>query len=187
MTATLRNLVGFAYSVQDFQISGGPAWSDSAHYDITAKMDSAASPDQVRLMLQSLLQDRFNLRFHRAIRSRPGYALVIDKNGPKFVESKNPGPGLGLGRGHLIGLGANTEMLAKALSSQLESPIVDKTGLKALYNFTLTWTPDDQTADSTGPSVFSALREQIGLKLVPVKNVPVEVLVIDHVERPSEN
>jgi uncharacterized protein (TIGR03435 family) len=187
MTATLRDLVEFAYHTHDFQISGGPAWSASVHYEIAAKMDPSATPDQVRSMLQSLLQERFHLGFHRATKNRSGYALVIDKNGPKFVERKNPGLGLGMGRGHLTGLGASMEMLANELSSQLESPIVNQTGLNGIYNFTLTWTPDELTSDAAGPSVFSALKEQMGLKLVQVKEVPVEELIIDHVERPSEN
>ena len=187
MTAPLRKLIGFAYHIQDFQISGGPTWSASDPYDITAKMNPAANPDQVRFMLQSLLEDRFHLKLHRAIQKQTGYALVLDKNGPKLVESKEDGLGLGLGRGHLTGMGASTEMLANELSSQLESPVADRTGLKGFYNFKLTWTPDDQTTDASGLSIFSALREQIGLKLVPVRDVSVDMVVIDHIERPSEN
>lgn len=187
MTATLRDLVGFAYQVKDFQISGGPAWSGTVHYEVSAKMPPAATPAQVRSMLQSLLQERFHLGVHRATKNHSGYALVLDKNGPKFVERKTPGLGLGLGQGHLTGLGASMEMLADELSSQLESPIIDKTGLKGVYNFKLTWTPDELTSDAAEPSVFSALREQMGLKLLPVKDVPVEELVIDHLEGPSEN
>jgi uncharacterized protein (TIGR03435 family) len=77
--------------------------------------------------------------------------------------------------------------LAKELSSQMEAPIADRTGLKALYDFALVWSPDDQAADSSGPSVFSAIREQLGLRLDPVKDVPVEFFVIDSVNKPSEN
>ena len=187
MTATVRNLVGFAYSLRDFQISGGPAWSGSAAYNISATMPAPTTVDRAKLMLQNLLADRFHLSFHRITKKQSGYALVVDKNGPKLTESKNPGPGLGLGRGNLNGRGANMGQLAKELSSQMESPIADRTRLTALYDFTLKWTPDVEAGDSSGPSVFTALREQLGLRLDAVKNVPVDILVIDAVEKPTEN
>jgi uncharacterized protein (TIGR03435 family) len=187
LTATVRDLVAFAYGVLNFQISGGPGWASTTHYNISAKMDASATPDQLRPMLQALLADRFGLRFHRVTRNRSGYALTLDKNGPKLTESKNPGPGLGLGRGHLNGRGANMRLLAGELSSQLETPIANRTKLTALYDFTLTWTPDTQIDDGSAPSLATALREQLGLRLDPVKNVPVEFFVIDQVEQPSAN
>ena len=187
MTATVRNLVAFAYSIRDFQISGGPAWSGSTAYNVSATMPAPATADRAKLMLQSLLADRFHLKFHRITKKQAGYALVIDKNGPKLTESKNPGPGLGLGRGNLNGRGANMRILAGQLSSQLESPIADRTGLTALYDFTLKWTPDVEADDSSGPSIFTAIREQLGLRLDAVKNVPVDILVIDAIEKPTEN
>jgi uncharacterized protein (TIGR03435 family) len=189
MTATVRNLMSYAYGIRDFQITGGPDWASSVAYNISAKMGTApgARLDPSKLMLQNLLADRFGLKFHRITKKRSGYALLIDKSGPKLIESKNPGPGLGLGRGHLNGRGADMHQLAKELSSQMEAPIADRTGLKALYDFALVWSPDDQAADSSGPSVFSAIREQLGLRLDPVKDVPVEFFVIDSVNKPSEN
>jgi uncharacterized protein (TIGR03435 family) len=188
MAATIRNLVGFAYGIRDFQISGGPGWSATAAYNIDAKMDAAAPPNQVRQMMQSLLADRFNLQFHRVTQNRAGYALMIDSNGSKLVESKNPGPGLASGfKDRMIARGTNMELLAQAFSSRLESPVTDRTELNAIYDFTLTWTPDEAAADSLGPSMFTALREQLGLRLEPAKNIPVDTLVIDHVDKPSEN
>ena len=187
MTATVRNLVAFAYSIRDFQISGGPAWSGSAAYNVSATMRPGATPTESKLMLQNLLADRFHLKFHRITKKRSGYALVIDKNGPKLTESKNPGPGLGLGRGNLNGRGADMGQLAKELSSQLESPIADRTRLTALYDFTLKWTSDVEAGDSSGSSIFTAIRDQLGLRLDAVKNVPVDILVIDAVEKPTEN
>ncbi len=187
LTATLRNLVSYAYGIRDFQIAGGPAWASSVGYNISAKLDAAAGHDQARAMMQTLLADRFGLKFHRVTKDRPGYALVIDKSGPKLVESKKPGPGLGLGKGNLNGRGADMRTLSRELSSQMEAPIADRTGLKALYDFTLVWSPDIQAADVSGPSLFSALKEQLGLRLDAVKNVPVEFFVIDDVNRPSEN
>lgn len=189
LTATVRNLMSYAYGIRDFQITGGPDWASSVAYNISAKMGTApgARPDPSKLMVQTLLADRFGLKFHRMAKERSGYALVIDKSGPKLIESKNPGPGLGLGRGRLNGRGADMPTLAKELSSQLEAPIADRTGLKALYDFALVWSPDDQAADSSGPSVFSAIREQLGLRLDPLKDVPVEFFVIDSLNKPSEN
>ena len=187
LTATVRNLVSFAYGIRDFQITGGPAWASSTGYNISAKLDAAAGRDQARAMMQTLLADRFGLKFHRVTKNRPGYALAIDKSGPKLVERKTPGPGLGLGKGHLNGLGADMRTLSRELSSQMEAPIADRTGLKALYDFTLVWSPDIQAADAAGPSLFSALKEQLGLRLDAVKKVPVEFFVIDRVNKPSEN
>ncbi|HVW11742.1 MAG TPA: M56 family metallopeptidase [Bryobacteraceae bacterium] len=186
LTASVRNLIAFAYGVLDFQISGGPNWASTTHYSISAKMTSPGTPDKPRMMLQSLLTDRFGLRFHRVTRSRSGYALLIDKSGPKLLESKNPGPGLGFGRGNLNGRGAEMRQVAHQLSAQLEVPIADRTGLTALYDFTLKWSPDTQN-DPELPSLSTALRDQLGLRLEPVKNVPVEYFVIDHVEQPSAN
>jgi len=187
LTATVRDLVAFAYGVLNFQISGGPGWASATHYNISAKMDAPGAPDKPKLMLQTLLADRFGLRFHRLTRNHSGYALVVDRNGPKLTESTNPGPGLGLGRGHLNGRGANMRLLTRELSSQLETPIADRTKLTALYDFTLTWTPDTQLDDGSAPSLSTALREQLGLRLEPVKNVPVESFVIDSVHQPSPN
>jgi uncharacterized protein (TIGR03435 family) len=187
LTASVRDLVAFAYGVLNFQISGGPGWASTTHYNISAKMDAAATPPQLRQMMQTLLADRFGLRFHRLTRNHAGYALLVDKNGPKFSESKNPGPGLGLGRGRSFGRGAQMIQLAKQLSSEMEVPIADRTKLTALYDFTLTWSPGPQEDETLGPSISTALKEQMGLRLEPVKNVPVEYFVIDSVHPPSAN
>jgi uncharacterized protein (TIGR03435 family) len=187
MTATVRNLVSYAYGIRDFQISGGPAWASSTGYNISAKMAGTSGPEQSKLMMQSLLADRFGLKFHRITKNRSGYALVVDKGGPKLIESKNPGPGLGLSKGRPNGRGADMRTLAKELSSQLEIPIADRTNLTALYDFTLTWAPDLQGADASEASVFTAIREQLGLRLDAVKNIAVEFFVIDGVSKPSEN
>jgi uncharacterized protein (TIGR03435 family) len=187
LTATLRNLISFAYGIRDFQISGGSAWASSVRYNISAKMSPSAATSQARLMMQTLLADRFGLALHRVTRNRPGYALAVDRAGPKLTESAKPGPGLGLGTGHLNGRGADMLTLARELSSQIEAPITDRTGLKALYDFTLSWSPNLESPDAAGPSLFTALKEQLGLRLEPVKNVPVEFFVIDRAHKPTEN
>jgi uncharacterized protein (TIGR03435 family) len=178
-------------------------------------------------ILQALLADRFKLTFHREMKEFQLYALVIAKNGPKLHEAKlgDTYPdgikgldGLGgpdrvrLGRGLLVGQGISIAFLVSELSGDSEllgqrlgRPVIDKTGLKGKYDFTLKWTPNENEAqmftgaegdpqpiggappaESSGPSIFSAIQEQLGLKLEPQRG-PIEVLVIDHVERPSEN
>jgi len=174
-------------------------------------------PDQRKAarqhMLQVLLEDRFKLTIHRESADRPVYALVIARHGPKLHEAK-PGDtypnglkgvhgasGLlfmgGIG-GPLTAQGASMENLSRLLSLQLRRPVIDKTGLTGNYDFTLKWAPDQNTpmfngagndsvpSDSSGPSIFTAVQEQLGLKLESQKG-PVEMIVIDHVEKPSEN
>ncbi len=228
---TLQMLVRVAYDVEDNQISGGPAWLNSDHYDINAKMDSATadalhklSEDQGKLerqrMLQALLADRFKLTVQHETKELSMYALVVAKSGPKLQEAKPDdtypngvkGPdGVGrpgmmrMGRGEVTGQGLPMTALAKLLTTQLGRTVVDKTGLTGKYDFKLQWTPDESegamfkgpgtgpqgtasppASDTSGPSIFTAIQEQLGLKLESQKG-PVEVLVIDRVEKPSEN
>jgi uncharacterized protein (TIGR03435 family) len=229
---TVKKLVEMAYGVQySWLIQGAPSWLNSETFDIQAKADSAVnselgklSPDAGGLvkhrMLQALLVDRFKLTLHRETRDLPVFALVIAKNGPKLQESK-PGdtfpngvkvPGgplsprsIRFGPGQLAGHGIPVASLVDLLSQRLGRTVVDKTGLKGIYDFTLQWMPDqgppampmgpedgkpatDNPAppESSGPSLFTAIQEQLGLKLESTK-APVDVLVIDHIERPSEN
>ncbi len=229
---TTKFLIEYAYNVKDPQISGGPGWINSERYDVEAKVSDAfadqtrkLSPDerqeQLRLMMQSLLADRFKLTLRRETKELPVFALVVAKNGPKLQESKDvPGPDrlkgadelkgrrmAMMGRGQLNMTAAPTSLLADALSRQLGRNVVDKTGLKGNYDFTLKWTPDESqgrmfggpdggegpprgeaapATDASGPTIFTALQEQLGLKLESQKG-PVETLVIESVERPSEN
>ena len=226
---TLAMLIRTAYGVEENQISGGPSWLKSDHYDIDAKMDSPTADalhklaeDQGRLarqhMLQALLADRFKLAVHHDSKELSIYALVVAKNGPKLHEAKPgdtypngiKGPdGVGrggimrMGRGQLTGQALPLSALARLLTDQLGRTVVDKTGLPGNYDFTLQWTPDESqgamfrgpdtgpqgsapSADPSGPSLFTALQEQLGLKLESQKG-PVETYVIDHAEKPSEN
>lgn len=228
---TTKFLITFAYDVKEFQVSGGPSWINSERYDIDAKEEDSLveelqklPPDQrgeqIRLRAQSLLADRFKLTLHRETKELPVYALVVGKNGPKLQEAKpgdtypNGMKGLDgrahggmmrMGRGQLTGQAIPLASLATMLSQQLGRTVVDKTGLKGNYDFTLQWTPDQSQPamlmgpeggkpgtdnapppESSGPSIFTAIQEQLGLKLESQKG-PVEFLVIDHVEKPSEN
>jgi uncharacterized protein (TIGR03435 family) len=208
---TLQMLIRAAYGVQDYQISGAPNWLKSEKYDIEAKMNGSVADELQKLgldqrklkrnrMLQVLLAERFKLSLHSGTKELPVYALVIAKGGPKLHEGKHSV--MRLGKGELTSQGVGIALLARALSRQLSRPVLDKTGLMGYYEFTLHWTPDESQTfigfdgtiipdnapppDSSGLSVFAAVQEQLGLKLESQKG-PVEILVIDHVEKPSEN
>jgi bla regulator protein BlaR1 len=205
---TLQRLIAFAYDVEVFQVSGGPAWSNSERYDITAKKASdpvrRAKPDDDKLRVQVLLVDRFKLVIHRESKELPVYALVFGKNGSKLQIAKPHVGSSGVsGRGGSSGTqwtftDAPVSLLVHNLSQRLERPVVDRTGLSAHYDFKLEWTSDQSqpvlasresaigVPDSSGPSLFTALQEQLGLKLEAQKG-PVEIIVIDRADRPSEN
>lgn len=199
--ATLKFLLALAYDIREFQISGGPPWINSDRFDIAAKSEhggSESAPDDpqrmtdaqmkpslelVRQKLQALLADRFQLTLHHETKEEPTYALVIGKDGSKLQESQSTQNArhMVMGRGELYGDGAPFEMLVSNLSSQLGRPVIDRTGLTGHYDFKLQWAPD-----SNGPSIFTAIREQLGLRLESQRG-PVDFLVIDRVEKPSKN
>lgn len=199
-SATMKALIGFAWDVQDRDIAAGPSWIGSIVYHVEGKSESLLQQNalpQIRQMLQSLLADRFKLAIHRQTREEPVYELLVSRGGDKLKPStENQPPRLGNGRGRISGAAADTGMLARMLSGRLGRPVLDKTGLTGNYDFTLTWTPapgeagdgteDGPAADPGGPSIFSALQEQFGLKLESAKG-PVEILVVDHVEKPDAN
>ena len=195
----LTGLIMDAYHLNGrYQISGGPSWmdSDSDRFDIVANAPGVGTPtgDDVRRMLQSLLADRFQLKFHRETKERPVYALVAAKNGPKLKESapdKEFSTSVGGNRTVQLTMSkATMEQFAVQLSnSGLDRPVLDKTRLAGHYDITLNWIPEyagPAAPDSNGVNVFSAVQEQLGLRLEPQK-APVEILVIDHAEKPSEN
>lgn len=213
--ASLKNLISFAYGVRPFQISGGSQWVDTERYDIDARpstpdaktpMDPAKMSEERRKILEglkSLLADRFQLALHSETKEQPVYTLVVNKGGPKLHESKEPrGSIRKIGRGMLKGQAVRLEMLALSLSNELGRLVIDKTELSGKYDFELKWASSQapaaqlgappQTAefalaaDPDGPSIFTALQEQLGLRLESGKG-PVEVLVIDRAERPSKN
>jgi uncharacterized protein (TIGR03435 family) len=223
---TLKEMITLAYRVQPFQVSGGPAWLDSVHYNVTAKSETAPKMEDVPLMIQALLADRFQLALHHESKELPIYAIVLARKdgrlGPNLTESKEgsctpmdptkppppPKPGepplLGCG-GMMTGLdrlravGMRIDGL-ESLSRLLGRTVVDKTGLTGVYDMKAEWTLDDNqlaniTApgaprptppDNAGPSIFTAFQEQLGLKLESQKG-PVDVLVLDRAEKPSEN
>jgi uncharacterized protein (TIGR03435 family) len=199
----LATLVRSSYGIiMDEQIVGMPAWAQSERYDVEAKVDAdtaeawkkLAWPERLKQeqpMMRALLADRCNLKVHHETRLAPVYDLVIAKGGVKMKEAApDEGNSEGLGPGKMTAHAASIDSLVYGFSGLLGRLIVDKTGLgDKKFDFALTWTPDDRRAAdpaNAGPSLFTALEEQLGLKLVPAKG-PVEILVIDHMERPSAN
>ena len=243
---TLKMLIRNAYQLQEFQITGGPSWIGSDHFDIIAKIeatdaDSQAPPPQpgaipgqdptrLQLMLRTLLADRFKLQVHEETKDQPIYALVLARSdgrlGPSLKKSDvdcaalmaasrgrgmppPPAPGapmpcgIRMGFGTMAVGGATLANLATSLSMMVGRVVTDKTGLSGAYDMNLTWTPDQMPArppgapdgpprvngveiDPNGPSIFTAVQEQLGLKL-DAQRGPVNVLVIDRAEKPTEN
>jgi uncharacterized protein (TIGR03435 family) len=205
---TLRLLVTYAWDIRDHQLQGGPAWLDTEHYDILAKPESEIprTPEgsaKTKRLVQTMLVERFGLGYHRETKEMPVYALVTAKNGPKLADSPpDTQNSMMLGRGTLEGKHMKTSDLARMLSDQLGRTVVDKTGLTGDYDFTMKWVPDlgettgpkglpqeppkEVVQAPDGPSLFTAIQEQLGLKLEGRKG-PVEMFVIDRAEKPSEN
>ena len=197
-TIDLRFLLQVAYSVHFDQIVGGPKWMDGEEYTIVAAPPPGLPipPDRRSVnklteeRLRNLLEDRFQLKVHRETREMPIYELVIAKGGPKLKEEPQGPPGqfkLRLGAGAMItsGGGGKIGLLTTLLTNEFHRPVIDKTGLEGWYAFNLKFNPDE-SKPSDRPSLFTALQEQLGLKLEAKKGEG-EVLVIDRLERPSEN
>jgi uncharacterized protein (TIGR03435 family) len=201
----LRMLIMSAYDVKAFQISGGPDWISTDRWDIQAKVEGVEgrlTMPQQRPMLQALMADRFQLKIHKETREMPVYALLVDKKGTKLVEHTTGEVQVRSGNGMLSVKKHGMEWLAFWLAQQLGRVVIDQTNLKGEYDFQLEWTPDPgqggaesiglppemprPRAETTGPSIFTALQEQLGLHLVSQKG-PVEIVVIDSVEKPSAN
>jgi bla regulator protein blaR1 len=194
-------MIIFAYDVKDFQVSGGPGWANSETYDIVAKGDGNATRPQLRLMLQALLKDRFKLALRQETKDAPIYELVVAKGGLKIQEdTTSPRSRSGMtGPGKFIAQKTSLAMFAQFLGTLAGRPVVDNTGLASTYSFKLDWTPevgeggplgpaplDAVPPDSNRPSLFTALQEQLGLRLQSAKG-PVESLVIEKAEKPTEN
>jgi uncharacterized protein (TIGR03435 family) len=183
----LEGLLMDVYGVDGWQLVGGPVWRDTDPFEIIAKApgDAAPAPGQRRQMLQSLLEDRFKLRVHREMRAAPVYALLVAKNGPKLRKSTAADPSWSIGGNEMMFRKQTIESLAQRLSESagLGRPVLDKTALSGEWDFTLNFMPNPPL-DSNVPDVFTALQEQLGLKLESQK-AAVEHLIIDHAERPS--
>ncbi len=212
--ATLKQLISFAYGIRQDLISGIPGWADSAHFDVTAKVsdfDPTAfkklTREQREAMLRPLLTDRFHVAVHTEIKTLGVFNLVLTRDGPKFQKSPpptndpdHPTPpgqpgrgGISINNNDLTATAVPLSMLVEVLADQLNHTVIDKTGLTGVYDFKLKWTRDEDANNATDngaadhpPDLFTALQEQLGLKLDAAKG-PVETLVVDHAEQPSPN
>ncbi len=197
---SLKKVMLNAWGVPDDReyMIDGPAWLATEHFDINARFPADANLFQVRQMLQTLLAGRFQLALHRETRQLPTFTLTVARNGPKIHAAETPQGRTSTNAGRLEANGITIQKLADLLARMAGTPVVDATGLKGAFDFVLQWAPDETlrlpaepveggNAGSGGPSIFTALEEQLGLKLTGGKG-PVEVLVVDHVEKvPTEN
>jgi uncharacterized protein (TIGR03435 family) len=188
----LTGILQTAFKVDRLDLDA-PDWLDSERFDITAKVpDEKASLDERRQMLQALFIDRFGLAFHHETKIRAGFGLVVGRNGAKIQSVEDVGGHNNDNRpGKMERLRTTIGDFASSLAYMIKQPVVDETHMEGRYNVVLTYTPDPGSgvpaAASDGPSIFTAIEEQLGLKLEPRK-VPVDIFVVDHCQKmPTEN
>lgn len=200
---SLFTLIQLAYGVQNYQISGGPGWVRDARFDVTAKYEQAevdlpntegrgraAQQERLRSRVRNLLAERFQLKLREEMKDLPVYGLVIDKGGHKLKVSTSASSNINThnnnGTGKMTGAGVPVKSLSGALSSMLGRPVNDETGLSGLFEFEMNWSDNNAADAAAGPTIYSAIREQLGLRLDSKKG-PVVTYVIERAEKPSEN
>jgi uncharacterized protein (TIGR03435 family) len=181
---TLKRCIMDAFGVGPNQILGGPEWLDSDRYEIVAKAEQPVDDDGVLMaMLQTLLAERFKLAIHRASKAVQAFVLEVAKNGPKLERAGDGESTTGNGRGLIDAKTITMGRLAEVLSRQMDLPVVNHTGLEGIFNLKLEWTPEsakpvklgtDGAAIESGPSIYTAIQQQLGLRLRSQKT-PVEV------------
>lgn len=200
---SVNDLISYAWGLHARQIAGGPAWLDTEKFDIIAKpVVTEPNAQQLKEMVRNLLEERFQLTFHTEKNELSVYAIVVGKAGPKLTKTSDPGdlsslyfPAFGTMNARIASMSDLARTMQQAV---LDRPVVDQTGLRGRYDFTLTWTPDEFQFGAMGahipapsdqaraPDLFTAMQQQLGLKVESTKAV-VDVLVIDRIERASEN
>jgi uncharacterized protein (TIGR03435 family) len=203
---TLRLMMMVAYQMKAEQISGGPEWMNTDLFDMNAKAEKPSNADELHVMLQNLLAERFHLKFHRDTKELPVYVLSVDKGGHKLTphdaaSAGDPWIDQSVNRVVQVKMTARftpMEYFVWRLGQVLDRPVVDRTELRGGFDFDLAYTRElppglkegaflnGEPIDTSGPTIFAALKQQLGLKLEPQKG-PVGILVIDHVEKPVEN
>jgi uncharacterized protein (TIGR03435 family) len=195
---TLAALMQWAWEMPKNRILDAPPWFDTTRFDLQAKTDAetdrkirnlpaGTNADEKRRMVQAMLAERFGMQLHEETRTLPAYDLELAKGGSKLQPSQTTGTSVGTGRNHFNGSGLTSAIIAQQLSEIGGRVVLDKTDLPGRYDVKLEWTPDDATSgDNSAPSFFTAVQEQLGLKLLPAKE-PVKVIVIDHIEAASAN
>jgi uncharacterized protein (TIGR03435 family) len=202
INTTTAALIRFAYGVQTRQVSGGPSWIENDRFDVTGRPQAEGVPnnEQMRGLIKSLLVDRFKLAVHTEKRDLPAYLLTVGKQGHKLTQNTSNPNGLAstvrTGLGVISATNANMGHFAALLqSSVLDRPVVDRTGLPGRFDFMLNWTPDQSPSSAAPttppdpnapPGFFTAIQEQLGLR-IESQTAPVDVIVIDRIERPSDN
>ncbi len=189
--ASLKTLIVIAYCLIELRIKG-PAWLDTERYDIAARAPEGVSDSQLMPLLQSLLKDRFHLESHFETQEMSTYDMVVSKGGSKlkaFDPDHPPEVPRSYGQAVMVGIGA-TGQLADALARATGRPVVDKTGSEGRFGWMLNYTPfsgNANSANSTAPDIFTAIEQQLGLKLEPKKE-SLQILVVDRADRiPTEN
>lgn len=201
---TVKNMIQMSYGVHARQIMNAPSWMESERFDVQGVPDVEGQPNLVQFqeIVRKLLEDRFELKFHTEKRDMPRYVLAVAKGGPKMEPTKLPPDALPNERGTGDKTSRTLQMenvsmgeLAHNLQGALDRPVVDETGLKGKYDFTLKWLrqdapagadADSKDADSNLAPLFTAIQEELGLKIEPSKG-EVDVLVIERVDRPEAN
>jgi uncharacterized protein (TIGR03435 family) len=194
---SVMDILRTAYGMQKSQFVGLPDWVKTERYNVDGVADAAGTPDadQMHALMRKLLAERFGLKTHREQRQMDVYALTVAKGGPRMEPSKSapeamPGNAGGQDNGRQTRKYWNVSMadLAPMLQFNLDRPVVDQTGIKGRYDFTMKWTVDQEraTEPDAPPVLFTAIQEQIGLKLEATK-APADVLVVDAIQRPAAN
>jgi len=183
---TLKGLICSAYRVKDFQVSGGPKWIDGDRFDVNARAEGAANGPELQRMLQTLLADRFQLVFHHEGKIAPAYSMVLLKSGLKIkpVEGAT-GSNSHSTKGQLTVTGMTMPGLADFLTRRLGTPVIDLTETPGAYDFKLEWSIEGD-ANDVQSALFAALQQQLGVKLESRK-LPIDLIVVDRAEKPSEN
>jgi uncharacterized protein (TIGR03435 family) len=203
---TIKTMIGVAYRVKPEQIVGGPDWLDADRYDMEAKAEKSSNGDELHTMLMNMLVDRLQLKFHRDKKEMRMYALTVGKNGAKLTphEAANAGePWIDQAQPKFLHMkmkatSVTLDYFAFRLGLNMDLPVVDLTGLHGDYDFNLEYTRDlpvgfpeggkinGEDPDTSGSTIFEALRQQLGLELKAQRG-PVDVIVIDHAEKPTAN
>lgn len=185
---TVRALVEYALDLKDFQIVNLPGWCDSERYDIEAKasVQDVIDPEGLRPLIRKLLESRFHFAAHRDTKELPLYSLTALKGAAKLhPNSGTPGHSSDWGRDHINATAVTVAEFGRLLEAQLDRVVEDDAGIQGVFDFRLKWVPE-QSGDISGPSLFTAIQEQYGLKLESKKG-PVAVTVVDRLEPPSDN
>jgi uncharacterized protein (TIGR03435 family) len=191
---TLRQLILYAYEIKEYQLSGGPKWADRDQYSIDATLDLPADQPRgkqlsawLRQATRALLAERFHLELRHDSKVMPGFALLQAKGGAKLQRAKSGSPGgTSNGRGMVQVSNGSLADFSGVLADAVGRPVVDKVGIQGGFDIKLTWVPDNSPLEIVGPSLYSAIQEQLGLKIEAL-HLPIPILVIERVEKPSEN